>query len=237
MPERRYSEAEVAAIFRAASELPDPTEAQDQPESGLTLAQLQSIGREVGLPPEAIARAAQAVDLPAVRARTFLGLPLGVSHTVALHRHVSDAEWDRLVVQLRQVFDARGRIWAAGSLREWTNGNLQVLLEPGEDGHQIRFKTVHGGAQAGIALGLGLLFIAGGLTIAGVISGILPEVTREIVILGSLGTLMIGARLWRLPRWARMRAQQMVLLGSRLASQAAPASAPSVPADSSKGAI
>ena len=236
MAERRYSEAGIAAIFRAASELPDPTEPAEQPASGLTLAQLQAIGSEVGLSPEAVARAAQAVDVPPVRARTFLRLPIGVSHTIPLHRHVSDAEWDRLVVQLRQVFDARGRLWSAGSLREWTNGNLQVLLEPAEDGHQLRFKTVNAGAQAGMAMGIGLLGIGAVLTVAGAIAGNLAEVTREIAILVSLGVLMIGSRAWRLPRWARLRAQQMVALGARLTRPSVSA-LPSPPPDPGTRAV
>ena len=232
MAERRYSEAEVAAIFQAAAELPEPVETPEPSGSGLTLAQLQAIGREVGLAPEAIARAAQAVDAPPVRARTFLGLPLGVSHTVPLHRYLSDAEWDRLVVQLREVFDARGRVWSAGSLREWTNGNLQVLLEPADDGHQLRFRTIHGGAQAGIALGLGMMGIAAVVTIASVISGTLGQATTEIAILATSGLFLIASRAWQLPRWARTRARQMVALGSRLALPAGSSPPPSPPAES-----
>lgn len=237
MAERRYSEAEIAAIFRAATALPDPEDVQGRSATGLTLIQLQAIGREVGLPPEAIARAAQAVDTPPVRAKTFLGLPFGVTHTVPLHRHLSDAEWDRLVVQLRQVFDARGRVWAAGSLREWTNGNLQVLLEPAEDGHQLRFKTVHGGAQAGITFGFGLLGVAAALTIASVLGGTLGQAATEVTLIAAAGLFLIGSRAWRLPRWARTRAQQMVALGARLAPPAASSPPPSPPSESGSGAV
>jgi hypothetical protein len=228
MAERRYSDAEIAAIFRAAAELPEPVDPQEDPGTGLTLAQLQAIGREVGLPPEAIARAARTLDIPPVRAKTFLGLPLGVTHTVPLHRRVSDAEWERLVVQLRDVFDARGRLWAAGSIREWTNGNLQVLLEPAEDGHQLRFKTVHGGAQAALMGGLVLMGMAAALTVSSAIAGALDQATTEIAVLALSGLVMIANRAWRLPRWARTRAQQMVTLGLRLALPA-PSSLPSSP--------
>jgi len=62
MAERQYDDEEVAAIFKRAAEsehsvLPAPAEGQ-----GLTLAALQDIGREVGIPPEAIANAARSLE-------------------------------------------------------------------------------------------------------------------------------------------------------------------------------
>lgn len=234
MAERRYSEEEIAGIFRAAAELPEPAPAEkaDPLSTGLTLAQLQAIGHEVGLQSEAIARAAQAIDRPPVRAKTLLGLPLGVTHTVPLHRTLSDLEWDRLVVQLREVFDARGRIRSEGSLREWSNGNLHVLLEPTDEGHQLRFKTVHGGARAGITVGLGLVGMAATITLVTALTGTITEATTGIAILASTGIVMIANRVWRLPRWARTRAQQMTALGSRLALPPIPPAASLPPPES-----
>src|SRR2546430_5906981 len=37
--------------------------------------------------------------------RTFLGLRIGVARTVNLNRRLTDEEWERLVVQLREVFN------------------------------------------------------------------------------------------------------------------------------------
>ncbi len=217
MSERRYSEQEIAAIFRAAAEQPETTEPETAAADGLTLAQLQSIGREVGLSPEAIARAAHGVDLRPVQARSFLGFPLAVTHTVQLQRHLTDDDWDRLVVQLREVFGARGRVRSEGSLRQWSNGNLHVLLEPTDQGHRIRFGTVHGGARAGIAAGL-LLFGAAIVTaVATAVSGTLSEAASGIWIMVGVGVIMIANRALRLPAWARIRAQQMAALGERLA--------------------
>src|SRR6188508_1380249 len=48
MAERRYDDREMAAIFRAASESPQlPAPREVSPDEGLTLADLQAIGREV----------------------------------------------------------------------------------------------------------------------------------------------------------------------------------------------
>src|SRR5216110_411875 len=152
MADRRYSDKEIAAIFRAATELPPIAERAEVPrDEGLTLADLQAIGREVGISADAVAQAAQAIDVrPSAASRTFLGLPIGVARTVNLNRLLTDEEWERLVVQLREVFNARGRTRSEGSLRQWTNGNLQVLLEPTDTGHRLRFRTVHGAARASI---------------------------------------------------------------------------------------
>ncbi|HYC52702.1 MAG TPA: hypothetical protein VEB19_16435, partial [Gemmatimonadaceae bacterium] len=56
MTERRFSDAEVAQIFERATsgQSIQATHAAE----GMTLAELQSIGREVGIPAEQIARAA-----------------------------------------------------------------------------------------------------------------------------------------------------------------------------------
>src|SRR2546425_8392593 len=149
MAEARYNDKEIAAIFRAAAdEGPQSPEREVARDEGLTLAELQQIGGEVGISSDAVAQAARAVDVRlGAASRTILGLPIGVSRTVNLNRRLSDEEWERLVVQLREVFNARGRTRSEGSLRQWTNGNLQVLLEPTETGHRLRFGTLHGGRK------------------------------------------------------------------------------------------
>src|SRR5882762_4041410 len=140
MAERRYNDKEIAAIFRAATEEgPQSLPREVARDEGLTLAELQAIGGEVGIPSDAVAQAARAVDVRlGAASRTLFGLPIGVARTVNLNRRLTDEEWERLVVQLREVFNARGRTRVDGSLRQWTNGNLQVLLEPTETGHRRR---------------------------------------------------------------------------------------------------
>src|SRR6185436_16115829 len=127
---------------------------------------------------------------------TFLGLPIGVARTVHLNRRLTDEEWERLVVQLREVFNARGRTRSDGSLRQWTNGNLQVLLEPTETGHRLRFGTVHGAARAAI--------VAISSAVGGHFGEALPGIAT--MLFGGLGMITSGAV--RLPRWARLRQRQ-----------------------------
>lgn len=219
MTDRRYNEKEIAAIFRAAAEGPQSPQREVPPEEGLTLADLQAIGREVGISPAAVAQAAQALDVRReIAPRTFLGLPIGVGRTVNLNRRLSDAEWERLVVQLRDVFNARGSTRSDGSLRQWTNGNLQVLLEPTETGHRLRFRTVHGAARASIGAGLAALGVTATLAAATAISGRLGDAMPGIVFLLATGVAMIVNGALRLPAWARLRGRQMDALAARVAS-------------------
>lgn len=226
MTERRYNDKEIAAIFRAATETPQTLPHDVPRDEGLTLADLQAIGREVGIGSEAVAHAAQALDVGLdARSRTFLGLPIGVSRTVNLNRRLSDQDWERLVVQLREVFNARGRTRSDGSLRQWTNGNLQVLLEPTETGHRLRFGTVHGAARASIGAGFAALGVTATVAIVSALGGFLPEAIQGIAFLGVVGLTMIASGALRLPRWARLRQRQMEVLAAQVAH----------PSDSSEG--
>jgi len=217
--ERRYNDSEIAAIFRAAAEGPQLLPQREVPrEEGLTLAELQAIGQEVGIAPDAVAHAAQGLDVRrGAQSRRFLGLPIGVARTVNLNRRLSDQEWERLVVLLREVFNARGVTRSDGSLRQWTNGNLQVLLEPTETGHRLRFGTLHGGASAMIGAGLTALGAAGVVAIVTSINGTLGAAMTGIGFMAVAGLGMIASGALRLPAWARLRGRQMEAIATKVA--------------------
>src|SRR5947207_1811830 len=108
MNERRFNDEEVAAIFARATEARAPDRRQPAHSSGegMTLAQLEEIGREVGIEPDALRHAAMTLGREGqATTRRFLGLPVGVGRSVDLGRALSDAEWERLVVDLRDTFD------------------------------------------------------------------------------------------------------------------------------------
>ncbi len=228
MAERRYNDKEIAAIFRAATEGPQSPQREVSSEEGLTVTDLQAIGREVGIEPAAVAQAAQALDMrQGAAARTFLGLPIGVARTVHLNRRLTDHEWEQLVVQLRDVFNARGTTRSDGSLRQWTNGNLQVLLEPTATGHRLRFGTLHGAARASIGAGLAILGVTATVAISTAIVGHLGDAISGITVLLAAGVGMIVSGALRLPRWARLRGRQMDALAAQIAPPPEAAALPS----------
>ncbi|HTD71036.1 MAG TPA: hypothetical protein VK647_11340 [Gemmatimonadales bacterium] len=218
MADRRYNDKEMATIFRAATEGPQSPLRDVRTEEGLTLADLQAIGGEVGISPDAVARAAQALDIrQGAASRTFLGLPIGVARTVNLNRKLTDQEWEQLVVQLREVFNARGTTRSDGSLRQWTNGNLQVLLEPTETGHRLRFRTLHGAARASIGAGFAALAMTATVAMTSALRGHLGDAVPGIALLLTMGVGMIANGALRLPRWARLRGRQMDALAAQIA--------------------
>jgi len=211
MSERRFSEEEVAEILKNAAEVQDSDNPQMTLANGLTLSELKDIGREVGISPEAMQHAVRRLDPATNATRTYLGLPLGVSRTVELDRKLSDDEWERLVVELRQTFDARGVIRQDGSLRSWTNGNLQILLEPTSTGQRLRLKTVKGSAQGLIGGGVAIFLAGAVLAVAAVVKGVVPD-SGLIAALGTMmggGMVMFGGGAFSLPSWARLRRRQM----------------------------
>jgi len=219
MTDRRYNDKEMAAIFRAATEGSLRPQRDVPSEEGLTLTELQAIGREAGISPVAVAQAAQALDVrQGAAAQTIFGLPIGVARTVNLNRRLTDHEWEQLVVQLREVFNARGTTRSDGSFRQWTNGNLQVLLEPIDTGHRLRFRTVHGAARASIGAGLAALGVTATVAIATAVSGHVGDAMSGIVFLLAVGVGMILNGALRLPGWARLRGRQMDALAAQMAS-------------------
>lgn len=224
MKDRRYSDDEVAEIFARASETEQQTRRQLPARDGLTLTELQRIGHEAGIAPEAVAQAARSLDQPhQPPTPVFLGLPLGASRTVRLERRMTDEEWERLVVDLRETFNARGVIRSEGSFRSWSNGNLQVLLEPDGDGQRVRFRTIKGNARPLMFLGLGMM----GVSVATFAAATATNAVGAAQALSQVGTIgLVGAAAFAmaaipLPRWARLRKEQMDRLAERLLSSPA----------------
>lgn len=218
MTERRYDDDEVAAIFQRAAEGPPSTSLSSPHRDGMTLAELQEIGREAGIAPDAVARAAQALAIRSPSdARTFLGMPMEVERTIELGRRFTEAEWEQLVGELRVVFKARGKVSSGGSLRQWTNGNLHALLEPTSTGHRLRLSTVKGDVRGWTMLGGISLFMSGVTAIAAASAGHLSASIPGVVMLALFGAGAIANGAFRLPRWARTRGRQMDAIAERLA--------------------
>jgi hypothetical protein len=217
MTERRYTEDEIASIFHVAAKGPSAPPQHASRADGLTLADLQAIGGEVGIAPDAVARAAQTLEVrQGAVSRTFLGLPIGVERRVALRRRLTDEEWEHLVVQLRDVFKARGSTKSDGSLRQWTNGNLYALLEPTPSGHRLRLGSLHGGAATSLRLGFAALAGMSVLAIANLFGMQLVSAGTIGALLGG-GVALVANAAFRLPGWARLRGRQMEEVAAQLA--------------------
>lgn len=217
--ERRYSEQEIATIFEQAAEAQEAAHRHLSHGEGLTLAELQQIGKEAGITPAFIARAAATVDRAdsVPPPETYFGLPVSVARTVDLPGPLSDEDWDRLVVDLRETFQASGEVRREGSLREWRNGNLHALVEPTESGHRLHLRTRKGNAQNNLLGSLGFFAINLAFLLMLVVSGAtaLDPATWVLALLAAGGLGRAGRTAYRLPRWAEERGRQMDAVAAR----------------------
>ncbi len=219
MTDRRYDDDEVAEIFRRATEVQRDAGQLLPSTTGMSLAELQEIGKQVGVPAELLADAARSLERREPRfQRTLFGLTVGVGRSVSLDRRVSNEEWERLVVFLRDTFDARGTFRVDGSLRQWTNGNLQVLIEPTEHGDRLRMRTVHANARTLMMMGVGIVSVTAIVAAISVFVGLpdLAEKLRSLLPLALTGGATFGVGWTRLRGWAATRLKQMDDIAARV---------------------
>ena len=219
MAERRYTDEEVAEIIAKATEAQQsvPTRVGSPATGGMTLADVQEIGREVGIAPELMLKAAQSID-QRVESTTyrFLGLPVAVGESAHLGRTVSDEEWERLVSDLRMTFNATGRTRQDGSFKQWSNGNLRAVLEPTEGGHRFRIQSMKGNARAYMMGGLGLIGLAAVFGLSTMLGASGNLTLAKIAQIGFIGAAVLAVGAVQVPGWARERRAQMQALISRL---------------------
>ena len=217
MTTRRYGEDEVREIFSLATAGDTREQSLPGESGGLTLDDLQRIGHEAGIEPARIAQAAERLDAhgtPAPVRRSF-GLPIGVSRVVDLPRAPTDREWEQLVAEFRTTFGTRGRVTSSGGLREWSQGNLHICLEPTERGEQLRLSTLKSNAMAFNGLGS---VMAGMGALMGVVIAVDGKPAKALVVVAMFGAMaltMFGINLVRLPLWARERQRQMEAIAER----------------------
>ena len=211
MNERRYRDEEVREIFKRATTDKGENLPPARSPTGLTLSEMQSIGLEVGIEPDVVARAAAALDVrpaPSQPVRKSLGMPVEVGLTVPLAKPMTDHQWEMLVGELRRVFRAQGKVTTLGTSREWRNGNLHASVEPTESGYRLRMGTIKGDAAGWNALGaLGILGSLGTWIAHYVILD--PTSAVAPIVAGAAGIGAFAVNWLRLPPWAREREAQM----------------------------
>jgi hypothetical protein len=222
--ERRYQDHEVRQILDLAIGQDDAPVQPISAVEGLTLHDLQEVGREVGLPPDRIKQAIATLEGlgESVPRGTTFGLPTSVGRIVSLPRSPSDREWELLIAELRTTFGEKGEVTSHGSLREWSSGTLHAFIEPTETGHRLRLADSSLATVGGIAMGG--FFLAFALLILVVLLGKDdPGFRFAVPVFFSLigGTLVAGS-VMALPRWAREQERRMEHITTHALSLLAP---------------
>ncbi len=154
---KRFSEADAQRIFARAAERQHE---QGKAESGLSIEELEEVGRAAGLDPEFVREAAMSALLPdpAATTKTVLGIPLAFRRERFIRGTVTDDTWAQIVMDLRRQFDKPGLVTDIGSLREWrsvasdSQQPVTVTLSPERGGTRVVIEQ----SQTNTALGLGI---------------------------------------------------------------------------------
>jgi len=208
--ERKYQDDEIRQILDLAIGQEDAPAPALPAVDGLTLVQLQEVGREVGVPPERIAQAVAVFEGrgESVPRGTTLGLPSSVGRVVALPRNPSEREWELLIAELRTTFGGKGEVTSHGGLREWTLGTLHAFIEPTGTGHRLRL-TDSSAVAGGIVVGGAVLAFA--LMIFVVLLGKDDAGFKFVVpaFFALLGGGLVAGSVMSLPKWAREQERRM----------------------------
>jgi hypothetical protein len=208
--ERRYQDHEIREILDLAIGQEEGP-AQSLPAAdGMTLLELQEVGREVGLPSDRITQAVAVFEGRGelVPRSTTLGLPTSVGRVVPLPRNPSEREWELLIAELRTTFGGKGEAASHGGFREWSHGNLHAFVEPTETGYRLRLVDAN---SAFVGIAFGGFFLAFALMLVAAILG--KDAPGAALIFPAFfgllgGGLAVGsARV--LPKWARKQEKRM----------------------------
>lgn len=210
MTERRYGDEEVREILSLATTGEALAQSHSADSNGLTLSELQRIGQEAGIEPERIAQAVAQMNTrvatPPIK-RSF-GLPVGMTRVIEIPRAPTDREWEQLVSEFRTVFGSLG-VSTTGGLRQWSDGETTISVEPARNGEQIRLNSL----KADAVLLNGVTFVMGAMaTIMGAVVAASGKPDKALTVMGmfgGIGLTMFAINLWRLPSWSRRREQQL----------------------------
>ncbi|MEM7278468.1 MAG: hypothetical protein AAF385_10115 [Pseudomonadota bacterium] len=220
--DRKYSEKEIAAIFKYAASAQELAGEPSNAEEGLSLAELQKIGEGSGIQAEFIARAAAALDggQTGIIQELAFGKPVALKKTIALKEKMSDDQWERIVVDMREVFGTHGHLSQEGSFRKWVGHDVQVNVEPDNTtGYRVRIEA--GEQRRGaidLALGMGVIFFLMSMIFwfqAFFLDRMIPAIVGPgiMMLIASLAPMFLLARL---PKLARRRISQIETISARI---------------------
>ncbi len=200
--DRVYTDDEIRALLRRATEIGGPSGNADEP--GLSLREIEQVARESGIDPEAVRRAAKELALEDQRSTQDKRYPfLGASPVIDRERivpgNMAHVDWDEAVGICRRAFGGDGKSLYAGNTREWVLNELgseraRVVISPRDDGTSIRVIrdiadlawASHGGIAGGmIGVSVILVFAVGlslpvSLAASAVSIGVLYMIARSL---------------------------------------------------------
>ncbi len=143
MPRKRlYTEREISAILKRATELQRTRGADEAP--GLSLEELQQVAEDVGIDRDLVRRAALDMEEgKTIKADLLLGGPVEVDREWLVDGAMSDDKWEDALGEIRRAFTAEGETRIEGRTRDWIHrdqmgGRVHVSLSPADDQTRVR---------------------------------------------------------------------------------------------------
>jgi len=234
-PRRRYSENEVQQIIGRAAEI----EATNPTQSGaMTVGGVEALAAEVGIAPEAVRKAVQAVAAPvggaaldslpeANRRNRWIGGPTRLLIERVVDGEVPEAEFPLMVDEIRRWLNRPGQVSQIGRTFSWTSAGAGGSTRSTEVAVSVR------GGQTRISLreGLGSLIggIFGGIG-GGMGGGGMGPILGIFTHIGSGAGVLVAVPLWLATTYAvartsyyysvRRRQRELNGLADRLAALA-----------------
>ena len=193
---KEFGDQEVKQILQhaAESQLERPTE-----EGALSLGSVQQIGAQVGIAPERVRDAVQALDVPVPESHQggIFGTPAKIDYERVIDRQIAEHEYEAVLEEIRGTLGEVGRInptlgkslsWNSLSFQNTLEGSgrlTHVMVSPKDGKTKIRI-TEGGGVHTGLFVGTtimgGILGIALGEALGISIPGILvPPALATVV--------------------------------------------------------
>ena len=117
---RVFNQKETAEILKTAAE-----KSHDGAESegiGLTIKELEHVAAEAGIDPAEVNKAAIALDAKRQPVESsFWGGPFSFSEQVERDHEITVAEWEHMLVHIREFFQAKGDVHTRESVFEWSS--------------------------------------------------------------------------------------------------------------------
>jgi hypothetical protein len=164
---RRYSDKEVRALLKRASELESQASALPAPVEGPTLSELEAIAEEAGINPLAVRRAAREMDAggrtvapSSPVSSAVLGAPLSVQLERVVQGNAPDSVLERLLPALHRASGGTGNPSLLGRTLTWQSAipqsarALQVTVSAGSGGTHILIEERYGNLAGGLFAGL-----------------------------------------------------------------------------------
>ncbi len=115
-----YDEKEIGSILKRAAELSHNDAGSDS--LGLSLEELQQLGKEAGINPDFILKAATEIGAQKSRSegKNFYGGPVSYSSELVLEGEITASDWEEMLVKVRDCFKDPGIVSTRENTFEWT---------------------------------------------------------------------------------------------------------------------